>query len=84
MENNQPVHPRVPSISVFFPAYNDEGSIAELVHGAFALAQSTSVSTGRTAYPSAEAPPALRVVAQRGRKGNEGFGGMEVSGRHRL
>lgn len=34
--NHQPVSD-APSLTVFFPAYNDEGSIAELVHETFAL-----------------------------------------------
>lgn len=34
---NQPAAARRPSLSVFFPAYNDEGSIAEMVNKALAL-----------------------------------------------
>jgi len=34
---NQTAAPRRPSLSVFFPAYNDEGSIAEMVNKSLAL-----------------------------------------------
>jgi glycosyltransferase involved in cell wall biosynthesis len=37
MAKNQKKASDAPSLSIFFPAYNDEGSIAELIHKAFAL-----------------------------------------------
>jgi glycosyltransferase involved in cell wall biosynthesis len=37
MAKNQKKASGIPSLSIFFPAYNDEGSIAELIHQAFAL-----------------------------------------------
>jgi glycosyltransferase involved in cell wall biosynthesis len=90
MENNQKVHPPVPSISVFFPAYNDEGSIAELVHEAFAaLPQLTDDyevivvndgsgdDTATVLDELARALPRLRVVHH---PRNRGYGGALRSG----
>ena len=90
MENNQKVHPPVPGISVFFPAYNDEGSIAKLVHEAFAalpqLADDYEVivvndgsrdGTAAVLDGLARALPRLRVVHH---PRNRGYGGALRSG----
>jgi glycosyltransferase involved in cell wall biosynthesis len=90
MENNQKLHPPVPGISVFFPAYNDEGSIAELVHEAFAVLpqftddyevivvnDGSGDGTAAVLDELARALPRLRVVHH---PRNRGYGGALRSG----
>ena len=89
--SSAPVNPAVEAVSVFFPCYNDEATIASMVALAVATLDRVGVATPRsssstTARPTdrprcsptcAHAQPLLRVVTH---EHNRGYGGALLSG----
>jgi len=90
MNTHQKPHSQSPGVSVFFPAFNDEDSIAKLIHEALALApritndyevivvnDGSSDGTAAVLDALASKEPRLRVIHH---PRNRGYGGALRSG----